>query len=231
MRPPPRGRPARHATRDVAATRARLVEAARELFAERGFDDVTVRDICREAHVNLALVNYHFGDKQGLYSEVMNQAIESVREFNELAAAAPAGSSPEDRIRHFVRVMLHRILEQSDRGAWVHKLAQQEFNRPTAESNRFIELAIAPRLRYLASVAAELLGVPWTDSRVMHCVASVHGLCLVYGRMAVAPERFKLAMPDLVPDEPFDIEKAVEHVTAFSLAGIAAIRSGQAAGS
>jgi len=60
---------------DVAETRARLLDAARRLFAERGFEDVTVREICREAGANLALVNYYFGDKLGLYLEVVNQAI------------------------------------------------------------------------------------------------------------------------------------------------------------
>lgn len=57
-----RRRSARHLTRDVADTRRRLLDAARQLFADHPFDDVTVRDICREANVNLALVNYHFGD-------------------------------------------------------------------------------------------------------------------------------------------------------------------------
>ena len=57
----------------------------------------------------------------------------------------------------------------------------------------------------------------------MHCVASVHGLCLVYSRIVLA-NQFKAAMPDLASDGPFDVEDAVAHVAAFSLAGIRAMR-------
>ncbi|HEY2735401.1 MAG TPA: TetR family transcriptional regulator, partial [Polyangiales bacterium] len=60
---------ARRATRAVE-TRDRLIEVALELFAERGFRNVTVRDISQRAHANLAAISYHFGDKLGLYTEI-----------------------------------------------------------------------------------------------------------------------------------------------------------------
>jgi AcrR family transcriptional regulator len=226
-RPRPRGWPEGRLTRDTAATRARLLDAARQLFAEREFADVTVRDICREAGANLALVNYYFGDKLGLYLEVVNEAIASVREFNALAMNAPAGSTAEDRLRHFVRALLQRVFEYRGADGWVHKLIQHEINRPTDAAARIMEEAIAPRLRYLAGVVTELLACPLNDPRVMQCVASVHGLCLVYSRMVIAPDRFRALVPELVPaSERLTIDATVAHVSAFSLAGIAAMRSG-----
>ena len=48
-------------------TRERLLSAAMRLFAEKGFDKATVRGICAAAGVNVALVNYHFKSKEGLY--------------------------------------------------------------------------------------------------------------------------------------------------------------------
>jgi TetR/AcrR family transcriptional regulator, regulator of cefoperazone and chloramphenicol sensitivity len=212
-------------TRDVAATRGRLLDAAKDLFAERGFEDVTVRDICRAADVNLALVNYHFGDKFGLYFEVVNEAIASIRAFNEQAMNAPDGASAEDRLRHFIRALLQRFFTFKADAMWVHKLLQHELGRPTSAATRIMQEAMAPRLRYLAAVVTELLGCTKKDPRVMQCVASVHGLCLVYSRM-VLQDRFKMLMPDLVPEGPMDIESAVAHVEAFSLAGIRAMRKG-----
>jgi TetR/AcrR family transcriptional regulator, regulator of cefoperazone and chloramphenicol sensitivity len=220
-----RERVGRRMPRDVAETRRRLLDAARELFTEHGFDDVTVRDICREAKANLALVNYYFGDKLGLYLEVVNEAIASVREFNDVAMGAPEGSSAEERLRHFVRAFLQRIFASRGDHNWVHKLIQHEINRPTDAATRIMEEAIAPRLRYLAGVVTELLGCPLKDPRVIQCVASVHGLCLVYSRMAIAPERFRAVIPDLAPSGALDVDATVAHVTAFSLAGIRAMRT------
>ncbi|HEX5076925.1 MAG TPA: CerR family C-terminal domain-containing protein [Gemmatimonadaceae bacterium] len=208
---------------DVAETRARLLDAARRLFAERGFADVTVRELCREAGANLALVNYYFGDKLGLYLEVVNEAIAGVREFNSLAITAPEGSGAEERLRLFVRGLLYRVFERRGVDTWVHRLIQHELSRPTELATRILQEAMAPRIRYLADIVAELLSCPKKDPRVMNCVASVHGLCLVYSRI-VLTDRFKAVMPDLATDGPFDVEDAIAHVSAFSLAGIRAMR-------
>jgi len=224
-RPMRRGRSARNLTRDVADTRRRLLDAARRLFADHAYDDVTVRDICREAGVNLALVNYHFGDKLGLYDAVLSDVIERIREFNAVAMNEPADSPPEHRLRVFVQAFLERIFQAHEADGWAHKIIQHELNRPTDAVNRIIEEAIVPRLRYLSAVVTELLGCEPNDRRVMQCVGSVHGLCLVYSRMLLAP-KLTVVAPDLAPPggRP-DFNTAVEHVTKFSLAGIRAMRS------
>ncbi len=59
---------------DLDTKRERIVDAAGELFAERGFDGTTVRDICQAADANVAAVNYYFGDKQRLYVEAVVRA-------------------------------------------------------------------------------------------------------------------------------------------------------------
>jgi AcrR family transcriptional regulator len=51
-------------------TRTAILAAAERLYADRGFGDVTLRDIVAEANVNLAAVNYHFGSKDELIAEL-----------------------------------------------------------------------------------------------------------------------------------------------------------------
>src|SRR5210317_339126 len=51
-------------------TRDRLLDEAEELFAQKGYHAVSVREITKAADSNLAAVNYHFGNKQNLYLEV-----------------------------------------------------------------------------------------------------------------------------------------------------------------
>ena len=52
-------------------TRQRLLQAAGQLFAEKGYEGASVRDICKKAQANFAAVNYHFHDKERLYIEAV----------------------------------------------------------------------------------------------------------------------------------------------------------------
>lgn len=56
---------------EAVGTRAKLLLAASQLFADRGYKSVSIREISASAGVNSALVNYHFGSKQGLFEEVI----------------------------------------------------------------------------------------------------------------------------------------------------------------
>jgi len=87
-------------------TRERLVRAAEALFAERGFKRVTVREICLAARANVAAVNYHFGDKLGLYRTVVQSAIDTMCETTELARRAGDGQPPEEQLRRFIAIFL-----------------------------------------------------------------------------------------------------------------------------
>src|SRR3979411_1669015 len=74
-------------------TRTAILSAAERLYAERGFGDVTLRDIVAEANVNLAAVNYHFGSKDELIAELfVTRSLATNRErLNELKAAEEKG--------------------------------------------------------------------------------------------------------------------------------------------
>jgi AcrR family transcriptional regulator len=84
--------------RDRAATRQRLLDAARRLFAEHGYDHVTVRMIAAAADANVALINRYFGSKTGLFSEVL-AGEPTVREVIE----GDAAGLPRRLAEHLVR--------------------------------------------------------------------------------------------------------------------------------
>jgi AcrR family transcriptional regulator len=79
-------------------TRIAILSAAERLYADRGFGDVTLRDIVAAADVNLAAVNYHFGSKDELIAELfVTRSIQTNRErLNELKAAEEAGGGRAD---------------------------------------------------------------------------------------------------------------------------------------
>ena len=58
-----------------SATKRRIIKAATSLFVEKGYDSVSVKDICSLAEVNIASVNYHFGGKPELYRKIVDELV------------------------------------------------------------------------------------------------------------------------------------------------------------
>ena len=106
------------------STKERLLEAAGEMFAEKGFHAASVREICERAGANVASVNYHFGDKEGLYEAVMTAIFEDLSSKHPLEVKTD-GVSPEERLRQFVRTVLMRMLDE-ERPRWHEKLWMRE---------------------------------------------------------------------------------------------------------
>src|ERR1700741_5252564 len=94
-------------------TRASILGAAERLYADRGFSDVTLRDIVAEANVNLAAVNYHFGSKDELIAELfVTRSLALNRErLRELRAAEEKGDGRAD-----VAAILRALVGPSLRG-------------------------------------------------------------------------------------------------------------------
>jgi AcrR family transcriptional regulator len=198
-------------------TRERLLRTGEKLFADRGFKRVTVREISRGARANVAAVNYHFGNKLGLYREVMQVAIDALRATTEAARLAAEGCPAEERLRRFVRVYVRRLLTTTP-DDWIHRLINQEIADPTPAIDAFVEQGVRPRLDYLAEVVAEMLGAERSDARVMRSVVSLQAQSIAYLPNALAA-RLGLR-PRLTPEE---IEDVANHIVEFSIAGIRAI--------
>jgi AcrR family transcriptional regulator len=202
-------------TGESGETRRRLLETAAELFADRGFDGVTIREICRAASANLAAVNYHFGDKLALYSEVVRIAIAAMREAS-AAALAVVDGPPEERLRRYVRAHLERSVGRGR--SWIHRLVERELDAPTPALDAVVEQAIRPRIAALGAIVAELLGCPPSEPRVLQVVASIHGQCMIHGRTAITSR----LRPGWRPT-PARLDELAEHITRFSLGGIRAL--------
>jgi AcrR family transcriptional regulator len=201
---------------DDGATRQRVLQAGEELFARHGFKKVTVRDICRAAGANVAAVNYHFGDKIGLYREVMQGAIDAMRGTSEAARAAGEGQPAEEKLRRYIAIFLRRLLRPGR--ATVHQLINREMADPTPALDRLVEEGVRPRVEYLAGIVAEIMGLHRGDERVLRCAASVQAQALSY-----VPNPIATRLGFHFEGTPEEIEAAVRHVSLFSLAGVRAV--------
>ncbi len=206
------------ATAHAVDTRTRLLDAAQRLFTERGFAKVTVRDITSEAQANLAAVSYHFGDKVGLYQEVLELGLQRAHELNAETMLEREGHSPEECLRHYVRQYLPRVVRADSRG-WIYRLLRHEMANPTPVARSYVRQAIMPRIDFLIVIIRDMLGDIATPDRVQRCVTSIQAQCLFY-----LPDPFKsMVMGEWQPHTDEEIRDAAEHITEFSLAGIRAI--------
>ena len=197
-------------------TRDRLLKAAERLFADRGFKKVTVRDICRAARANVAAVNYHFGDKLGLYREVMQSAIDGMRGTNDAAREAGAGQPPEEQLRRYISIFVDRVLTPGNDA--IHRLINREMNDPTPALDALVEQGVRPRIEYLSGLISAIIGCDPTDPRVLRCVASVQAQTLAYMPNPIAT-RLGLANKPTAAN----LRDIADHIAEFSLAGVHAV--------
>lgn len=193
-------------------TRRKLLDAAADVFADKGFANATVRQICEKAGANIAAVNYHFGDKGKLYAAVFEH---TRLKFDEVSP--DAAQNPEDRLRMFIRQFLNQLLGPGHISCHA-RLVAQEMGEPTGMIDSFIDAEVRPRVEILQSIIRQLVGnLP--PRAIAKCSASVVAQMLHYhwGR----PVLKKIGPIYASLDQ--NVEELVDHVTRFSLGGIRAI--------
>jgi AcrR family transcriptional regulator len=199
-------------------TRARLLEEARTLFAVEGFRRVTVRQICNAARANVAAINYHFGDKRGLYREVLDTAIAVMQATTEQAREAGEGGTAEQKLRAYIRVFLQRVGQGRD--SWIHQVMTHEMAEPTEALDDVVRAVIEPRIHYIRGLIAEILDAAPEDERVTRCVLSVQ--CQFHAAMANPVSR--RLVPGLTGG-PEAVDRLAQHIADFSIGGIHSLRT------
>ena len=195
--------------------RERILKEAGPIFADRGFRDATVREICRVADVNVASINYYFGDKQQLYIEAIRLA-RSQRAADAPIPDRPEGTDPGTRLRDFVHTMLIRMGAMAEDPPWETSLIMREVLRPTVAGRELVDDYFRPLFEILLSILGELTDQPPAVLRKIGY--SVIGQCLYY---RVATGVVNMLTP---PEELVELsrENLAEHISSIVLAAIGA---------
>jgi AcrR family transcriptional regulator len=196
-------------------TRARLLAAAGPLFAQHGFRDTGVKEICDAAGCNVAAVNYHFQSKQAFYAAVLAEAHEHA--FAARPMPDPAAGVPAAALRAWLSWWMHSMLH-ADRPEWLQTLMAREMADPTPALDQMVERSIRPIYQALLTIVRRLLPRGAKPGTVRDCAHSVLGQALVYKHAAPVLHRLH-AMPDCSRQ---GLDRLVEHVATFALAGIGA---------
>lgn len=204
------------------ATRARLLEAATELFAARGFHGTKVRDIASRAGVNVAAGNYHFGSKKELYLEVVRGQFlrmgEKIARMGAVLEPAALGKLARPELMRLLRVRLEVMLEMlmGTGGDDAHaRLMMREMAEPSEALPTIVREMAEPLVEETRLLIAHLYP-ELSQRQVERASLSIAGQIHFY----------RFMMPALLPmlglrsySRKF-LHEVLEHVFAFSLGGM-----------
>lgn len=196
------------------STKERLLDSAGKVFADKGFESATVREICQVAGANIAAVNYYFGDKESLYLEAVKRA-QCVRVELVPMPEWTADTPPPERLRQFIHVFLERLLKE-ERPAWQRELMFREMARPTAACATIVEDYIRPMAEQLRAILRDLLPAETAQADAFLVGFSIVGQCLYhYAQRPIAEQ--------LMGREAYaalSLDHIAEHIARFSLAAL-----------
>lgn len=203
---------------DAVRTRHRLLAAAGEVFADKGYRDATIAEICAKAEANIAAVNYHFRDKESLYREAWRQSlIESLKAHPPDGGVSP-DASPEDRLRGQIKALLERVSDKDNKEL---PIMQKEMSSPTGLLEEVLREEILPLGARIEAIIRELIGADASADQIKFCGISIFSQCINPAVIRTGKERHRA----LEHDHPRidDMAAFTDHVITFSLGGIRAL--------
>jgi AcrR family transcriptional regulator len=194
-------------------TKARLLEAAGEEFAAKGFEHARVRAISKRAGANVAAINYHFGGKEQLYVEAVLEAHRCGTHL--ISEIDLMRGSPAEQLRRYIHHFLSDVMSMNRANRWHNTLMLREMLQPTVASETLVREAIRPRFERLQAILRR--ACPDADKRRLNALAfSVVGQCLHYKVARPITER-------LIGTEAYkslDLEYLTDHISSFCLAAL-----------
>jgi AcrR family transcriptional regulator len=192
-------------------TRARLIGAARRLFAERGYAATSTRMIAREAGVNLGGIQYHFGSKQELHRHVLEDVFSPGLE--QIEAASRRDGPVEERLAATIRATFQHLWDNPDQAAFT-------------VAYRLFQVEMLPEVaRHLAPLTRSLVAL-MEEGQAQHRIRAGDPLLLAMSVMSqplyfmLITRRTPPSLLPLDPTTPEGREAYVEHMVGFTLRGL-----------
>ena len=199
------------------STRQRILGAAEELFAERGFAGASLRQVTAAAKVNLAAVNYHFGSKDNLIEEVFRRRLDELsrRRLERLAEVSQAAAPTLDAVLDaFITPALELSLDRNGGSVFMRVLARA-FAEHNSNLRKFLSDNYGHVLKEFAATFARLL--PQLDKQELYW-----RLDLAVGALTYAMADFGMIKRREGETERQHREQMAKHLIHFTAAGLRA---------
>jgi AcrR family transcriptional regulator len=201
------------------STREKLICSAEALFAERGFDGVSVRDIANAAGVNSALVGYYFRGKEGIFSEVYTRHCEPLKRERERLlvefAKDEVGLTLERVIEAFIRPSLEVTTDSNGRSGFIRLRAIL-----SAENSDLLEKLVADNFDASSGMFVEALAKCLPALSKDEIYWRFHFLLGTIYYTATGPHRIRILSGGRC--DPSNPKATTEHLVPFLAAGFRA---------
>ena len=208
-------KPARGLRSDGEATRTRILEAAGELFAVTGYAETANKTIAAQAQVDLASINYHFGNRSGLYQAVLAESHGQLLNMNALQQLVGSELPPASKLRLLIEKLVERAMQEPQ--AWQLRVLAREVLAPTSHLQILFQDEALPKVLLLKRMLGEITRIPVEDPALTRCLLNVIAPCLmllVGGRSFPGPLQEVLQMPS---------QTIARHLYHFAMGGLEAI--------
>ncbi|SDK29395.1 transcriptional regulator, TetR family [Pseudomonas delhiensis] len=206
--------PQRVPRQDGEATRRRILLAAGELFAERGYADTTSKAICQRAQCNMAAVNYHFGSRDGLYRAVLQDMHKHLIGYDQLEQLTRNERPPRDKLAGLIGAL---TLNVANGQRWQARLWARELLTPSPFLSELIDQEAMPKVRLVMALLGELTGIPAQEPALLRCLFSV---IAPYLTLQVISREIPTPLTGLFEQPAEDLAR---HLQLFALAGLEAV--------
>ncbi|MHC4545895.1 MAG: TetR/AcrR family transcriptional regulator [Planctomycetota bacterium] len=203
----------------------RLLDAAEQLFSEHGFEGASVRDIAGAAGCNIAAVNYYFGSKDKLYTEVWRRQLVQMRDARLQAieqVMCESGGKPslEDLLKSFANAFIGPFVDES-RSRWLMRLMAREMVDQHVHVNVFVDEVIKPTMSAMGG--ALMKACPGLEeSKIPLLIVFLAGQLI-----HVVHVKAMFDQTEIPGMSPFDLNEAIDNIVKFSAAGIRAYTGGK----
>lgn len=136
-------------------SKSKILEIAKEEFSKKGFNETSLRDICKKANANLGLIKYYFKTKKGLYLELVETFL-SNKEKNFIEIDKDLiKENPEKALRVLISNILSSF-NSDDSDNWFQSLIHHEILNPTSQLDKFFLNRIHADLNLLENIFREI---------------------------------------------------------------------------
>lgn len=199
---------------DGVATRKAILEAAGFLIADAGLALAASKQIAARAGVDVASINHHFGNREGLYQAVLIEAHRRLIDGKHLEQLAASTEPPETKLKALIRLLVQGgALEPN----WPLIVLAREIMAPSAHLMALQQEEVLPKLQRVLPILSELTALPPDDPRLWRCLPSIAAPCALFALAG------KLDSPLTNRFSAVPAEVVVEHLFAFAMGGLAAI--------